>query len=1666
MGGRKFQSSPLSSPASEAKKLRTSHPPLSSENNPFWKVFGGDCNHAFIGLDNEYGSHDESEMVVDEENGDDVDQFDHIFDDMLQFVNLSNTSKLGYDKVNDNFDDSKTKEERNQIQTLTEKTVNRLLTHMRKFHEVSVNTLDEQDGRKIATTPNVCVSAEDVFRLLLPWSVREILQKSYKNGSSASLSPPSPSLKFLHWKTLYECLCFLSNDSRKEGERGQKTSNSRSRNSSLNVLTLSTMHKIVPIALTLALGEDVGSEIAVNDSSDSTMTMQEITTACFCRLVDDLYRPPLDVVCDTLLPILTRHGMRTSDKASMEWLSVVTSTFRLMTMRLTNANPKKSFQLLVRPKVFLDLATIHHCISGSKLMEHSASERQKHDLQNLKDIYKEFIRDGIFSLEHHMDGFRSLKLPVPSFDNTSQKQLINDNETTAHTSLSTKSSFRIYQEGLLFIFEEFLTPCDGCNDSGKFSSRDALIVSSTLPLFLSIFIEQVSRIQKQQVISKFHKKGKVIDKLGHLQFRFFSCLSGYLIKGLISSGKNSSETQIYDCQARLSFITMLGMNLDILMRHNVYQPSLGNSVERSFLNRIGKEIIQSMIGQAGGREVSYDEWRKSLIILDVLIQLNHTILHDRLAEILEKCLTHDSNDESNPDAPRICTEASSFFITIALTYGRLRQLDYFYRCLFNAIEALSHQNNLHGLNQHFSFANDSTISSHLGTIIQGSPIEQLKQVFSNINNSIASRSVNEDKKISREVTMVASAVVTIFFVGLLQNIRIDSNSFNVIYPICNDIMNVSVVSLLGSDIECTESSSRNIENLTNATKICAWTIHLKNRCEFWISEKRTKSFEEEDFDMPQALHRVLLDVTSGVGDYISENVIDDSNLLEALKFLACQRIQQLHRKCYEKQVIAYATDAEQYNTTNEKLEAQKLVGFILGRSDSNKSNVRLATRTIDELVVLTESIAIWAPYADENNIDSFFNQLLQTVSTMDASCKREGDMLLSVLNDSSFYEIPNVSPRFGRNIVSYLAENMEIILSRCDGLSSQQMEVLRSILYLNSDGSSITKVMEMNQSGIMITSKSKELPDINSYLRHILRVLDMSEKACDFIWKEHKDSSKLFQALVTMESICSILQISNKRSFLDMKVRLVSVLRITASKLVSEFKFQSRESVSAEEFITLIPNVLENTLKNIEHDLSPDTIHRCIHSCSVLVESLVNRYIAEGGKLETKIIEVLDSTFDQAEIARGDFQYLILVNYAIILLKSLGRLFDTDNDTYTIALKEFYRIIKTRLWQKAEEYCFNPPKDTKSLFHTQSTKFIADALWFSSTYSKTQLIQLDLVENKIVTKLSSLLKQNSNESEMRSTSYLVGCLAKAKPSKTATQNLLSDLLVANLKQSDIFLTPLCILATGMEMNEFDEFLSKLTTDTVEVPATVMRLRIVHNIILSATMQGHIDIISNHSAMIINNCLQVMTQVANQVDGNSDATVEVSSLIIDMASKRDVVVLRERDIARILARITPTINVSNQPNGGTMTEIQLKAYDACFSLVSMFLQRFSKQIHNCVPSLVVSMTTMLQFVLSESLPTTSMSNCGQKYSRLCELLLPHGDVYKKHVICLILRFVNSLRNDIHPICKKSLLPGIYCLLDIIQEHETMQLNSMLDEECRALLRTIHDGYKKIHVYKGQ
>ncbi len=1637
MGRRKSRSSSPSSSKPGSKKSKTSSSPSVFEGNPFWKIYGSDYNHTPVGI--EGSSRDDDCMVVDDEKRGDSSQVDHVLDDMLRFMELSKKRNLGHDSITVDDGDAKDREEQNQ--KLFEEIVESLLAYMNGSNEPT-----DQRASKLG----VLVSGEDVARLLLPWSIKGILHISHKKKPSAPRS-----LELLYWKTLNECLGFFLG--RIENQEDGASSKDRNRNNSFNILTLSTMHKLVPVALGYSLQESCDvSDMDTSEDERSTVSLQEIARTCFCRLVDHLYRPPFDVICDTLLPILTRDSVRASDSRRAIWVGVTTSTIQLMNLRIASANPKKSFQLLIRRNVFLDLAIVNLCISHSKHFEgNDTTSSQIENIQLLQSLFSDFIRNGLFSLEHHMDGYRSLQLAIPGMQ-------IDVAETVAKSTASNaKASFRGYQEGLFQVVENFLIPSDSSCKTGEFSSKDAMTVSCVLPLLLNLFLQQVSNMQKQKVASKTHKKNKVSDKLGQLQFRFFACLTGYIVKGLISF---KGAVTNFDSGLRLSFFAILGENLDLLLTHNIYQPSLGNNAERAFLDQIGKEIIQSIAGRAEDTNiaVSFPEWKKSLGILDVLIKLNHTILHDQLAGIIARCLAFDSSYQSNSEFSGICEEASNFLVTIIATYGRLRQLDYFYLRLFDAIQELSQQNDIQRIRHHLALANDRGVSFHLGRAIQESPIQQLQKIFSNVNDSIASGSFRKGNKFSQEVTAVARAVVTKIFVGLLQNVRVDSNSFNDIYPICREILNGSVVSLIRSDGENAGETSENTGNINNALMLCAWTIHLKNRCEFWIDTEQIELSKEQSFGIPTELLRILTDATTSDRFHGPDSNTSDPDVQESLKFLACQRIQQLHGECHEKQRLAYATNAKEYSIASETSEARKLVGFILQRRDLDGVGTRSTSEMMRQLTVLAESITIWAPHAIQDNIDAFLNQLLHSVADAGVSCRSDRNLLLSLLNDSSFYEIPNVSQRLGVNIASFVAEIMQNVIRQCD--DSPDIEC--STLQRGWKNLTIEGAANIEQSGMSLICDAKNLPETNNYLGAMLRVLDIVNDIGNPIWKDCEDAPKIFQSLMQVESVCNMLGISKERSFLDKKIRVVSALRTAASRVLTTVHFDSIEwafETKKENYIKLLARVLENSFGIIDQDSSSSTVHQCINSFTMIAESLVDIYLASGTRSAMYTIKILDSTFNQAAVARGGFEYLLLTNYAVILLRKFGRLLVESDDA---SMTEFSRVIKRRIWNKSQEFCFDAPKDTPLLFQNQSIVFIAETLRHSSTSSDSQLVPLSSVENKIVSRLRTFLTRDSDDLESRSISYLIGCLAMAKPSRIVRQELTYQLLLANLKRSDMFATPLCILANGMETDEFDEFLSKLTSNIVDVTATAKKLRILHTIVLSATNKSQIDVLSNHSAIILNNCLQVMAQVARQTDNDSDSILEVSSLIVDMASQKDMMVLRERDIALILARITSTINIEEESGEVEITETQLKAFEACFSLVSLFLQRFSKQVHNCVPSLVISLTTMLQFALSKSMPTDSMASCGQMFSRLCELLLPHGDVYKKHIICLILRFVNSLRNDIHPVAKKSLLPGIYCLLDIIQEHETMQLNSMLDEECRALLRSIHEGYKKIHVYKGQ
>jgi hypothetical protein len=183
----------------------------------------------------------------------------------------------------------------------------------------------------------------------------------------------------------------------------------------------------------------------------------------------------------------------------------------------------------------------------------------------------------------------------------------------------------------------------------------------------------------------------------------------------------------------------------------------------------------------------------------------------------------------------------------------------------------------------------------------------------------------------------------------------------------------------------------------------------------------------------------------------------------------------------------------------------------------------------------------------------------------------------------------------------------------------------------------------------------------------------------------------------------------------------------------------------------------------------------------------------------------------------------------------------------------------------------------------------------------------------------------------------------------------------------------------------------------------------------------------------------------------------ASLIMAMLQNRDILRVRERDIALLLAQTSALLGHDTASD---------ELYSCCFDLSSLLLQRFPRQLYSCAPSIISVLHSFLRHAITSSDKDDGLSDRSQKFVRLCELLAPHSDVYRKHVLGILLEFVGAIRGDIDPQCKKSLLPGIFCLLDMLTHYETKQLNAMMDTTGKALFRTVHQSYQKQHQYKGQ
>ncbi|KAL7548788.1 hypothetical protein ACHAWF_012045, partial [Thalassiosira exigua] len=187
----------------------------------------------------------------------------------------------------------------------------------------------------------------------------------------------------------------------------------------------------------------------------------------------------------------------------------------------------------------------------------------------------------------------------------------------------------------------------------------------------------------------------------------------------------------------------------------------------------------------------------------------------------------------------------------------------------------------------------------------------------------------------------------------------------------------------------------------------------------------------------------------------------------------------------------------------------------------------------------------------------------------------------------------------------------------------------------------------------------------------------------------------------------------------------------------------------------------------------------------------------------------------------------------------------------------------------------------------------------------------------------------------------------------------------------------------------------------------------------------------------------------------------SSTMTTLISKKDLLLLSGREVAMILCEMNPLFHYC--AGAGDDVDGDVSIFKSCCSVLESFIAHYPKQLYGC-PSPLFS---LLLALLSNTLRSNhGLSQKALEYSKVCELLIPHKDIFRKHVVGLILGYIQALNEGMTPATNNKLKPSIFAMLDMCSDFETRQINAMIDVPSKTLFAPVFKSYQKYYQYHGQ
>jgi hypothetical protein len=1405
-------------------------------------------------------------------------------------------------------------------------------------------------------------------------------------------------------------------------------------------------------------------DVMCDEECESLISSTEDLGRHACRvfsLLLPLYTPTLDVACKgVLLPVihsldlqntfLKRHTLGEAatefdDERSvvlvrvLDWLSNLLSS--------PGVNHKTTFSLFATPSIMLAFVRCYIYFDQDDRPGSMMCDKTMTAVNSRQEVVVGLL-NGLFD-QRHLDGFRSLLLSRrPREDPTGVDQ-------SESAIANNKAPFRSYQEELFSgltaaLNLELCFDDDPAADDRQKRGIEVHDMTKVVPILLDGFMSKAEKWYQQLVDmgNRPAEKRARSNSYAWFQFQMFERLTQPLLPLMISEASRVDQ----NCTT-LASLASLSACLQILLKYNGYRPSHDESDISQFrlLERMTLKLLTFI---ANDRHFDGVQQLGCVLVgLRWLFKLDHRLLLPRLSDVLVMC--------SACRDVRLSAPVNSLLLSVVDTYGLLRQQS----ALF---ESLARSSADQVLLSHFSV---STVAQAMAESIESCTTLQATKLLDLIKVCLNEVCDVGESEYDSKLTMIG------YLCGLLtSHLPLDISGASGIAIECRSFLEgpVSRLLALGQRIRGSIGSQVTLSSIS----LCGMFLELQGRCAFL-----------ESLNLPVAIPLPFMELMNVMTEQaIPDSVHDFGGEMDLLADgwmpLWCHRLRVIHSIVQRKD--GARDHGENLGADTLLTEAKALV-YLTTEAACQQTHVQGGG--LSRWVVISTNLSVWLSYATDAQVNMFLNWLFTLVtldpisplvpptsglgSRLDFS-ETEGELgfAMRLFHDTTFLSHQKIKKWLHLSAISSSAEWVAWALSEVESDDDRGWIKLHDLVQSSpQDVHNWTNLgaEDLSRIAVEITPlrwpSTKMVSTVLSRLQRASRPLKIVNGLASLV--DDVRSSRIFidVAFRLVHVIGSLAK--SKRRLLGEGMDFIGVLRHSISSAM--LPFSSHNFLALKQLLSIHVGTTTSALsmyQKCEIGDECDSMSIGFKAFMVGTKSLVQQLTSLILLCDDSGIAVLSTVralVEHEDAFEGNIPSFLL---------GLGRsIVEALPKTYSQRREAL--LVRDELWEYIVALLEVGPEPEPEVFGDVCLilgvmiRIFGD--WNTGSWPRKETL-IKIADQAMVVLESGV---STSDAFKRGCRYLVACASATSPKPQHFHVILSALLTLPVGEDSFLEASFCHFAGNLSLQAAGDCLKILLGQNVNsVSSGISRVRLLRLFLQCINRAEQTETLATHGPQLLHFALSFMN--VDTTDERTYAAIEACHVTRYLIRSHEVLPLRDRDLARILSHLSSMLGPSKDTSRETkaiVLEIRWLSTDLfleCSQVVLSMFQRYTKHLYSCVPSVISVLHSFMGRILYDTgdVSDEDIARRGQAFSRLSELLVPHGDIYKKHLIGLLLEFVHSLEGKLSTLRKELLLPAVYYMLDCLSLHETRQLNVLMSTMGKALFQGVYQSYQKVHAYKGQ